>query len=96
MMRAILLHLNTQQKCSRPEITEFEVFGQLRDSLGHGSITFRDKSNVINEDRNNDLDVTFGVDVDGAVGAKPRVANAFKNTPEFLIPLSGSLLEAIE
>ncbi|EKM73178.1 hypothetical protein AGABI1DRAFT_135431 [Agaricus bisporus var. burnettii JB137-S8] len=44
----------------------------------------RNKSNVVNEDRYNDLDVTFGIDVDGAVGAKPRVAYTLENTPEFL------------
>jgi hypothetical protein len=44
----------------------------------------------------NDLDVSFRVDVDGVVGAKPSVANTLENTPEFLISLSGSLLKAIE
>jgi hypothetical protein len=44
----------------------------------------------------NDFDVSFRIDVDGVVGAKPRVANTLENTPEFLIPLSGSLLKAIE
>jgi hypothetical protein len=56
----------------------------------------KNKKDIIYEDWHNDLDVSFRIDVDGVVGAKPRIANTIENTLEFLIPLSGSLLKAIE
>jgi hypothetical protein len=69
---------------------------QLLDGGVNSSIILGDKGDIVDEDRNDDLDVTLGVDVDRAISLETGEAKSLKDVMKLLVPLMRRLLKSIK
>ena len=92
----ILGDLDVEQEGSESQVTKLEVLGQFSNSGVHDCVRPGDKCDVINEDRNNDPDISLAIDVHRAVRLELGIAQGVKDIMELLVSLPGCLLEAIE
>jgi hypothetical protein len=69
---------------------------QLLDGGVNSSIVLGDKGDIVDEDWNDDLDVTLGVDVDRAISLETGEAKSLKDVVKLLVPLMRRLLKSIK
>jgi hypothetical protein len=87
---------DTKEETSRTKITTFEVLGKELNILVNCSGGFGSKSNVINVDRDNYMDLSIGVDVDRTVRLDAGEAHLSQGRVKLLVPLPGRLLQPIQ
>ena len=86
----------TKEETSRTKITTFEVLGKKMNILVNHSGGFGSKSDVINVDGDNDLDLFIGVDVDRMVRFNLGEAHLSQGRVKLLVLLPCRLLQPIQ
>ena len=92
---SIVVDFDTQNLCGRPQIAQFEVFGEISDGLLDCIKRLWYKGHIIHKDRQDDLDITSSKNIDSSIRICLFEAQGFESGVHLVIPPVFTLFGAI-
>ena len=96
MLLAIVVNFDAQDLYGRPQIVQFEVFGEIGNGLLDCIKRLRCKGHIIHKDRQDDLDITMSENIDSSIRIGLFDAQGLESGVRLVIPPVSALSGAIE
>jgi len=85
-LRAVSIDLDTQELRGRAQVAQFEVLTQLGDDILDGRERLGYKGHIIDKDRKDDAQITFGHHIDGCIAIALLETKRLEHRAHFAIP----------